>query len=109
MALRELTSILEKGEDVALTPDGPRGPKYRISPGIIKLSQLTGVPVMPIHIQYSSFWELKSWDAFRIPKPFSRVTVIFGPLYLICPTSDDAAFEAERARMEAILAGGGEL
>ena len=105
-ALRELAAILEKGEDVAITPDGPRGPKYRISPGIIKLSQLTGVPVMPIHIQYSKFWELKSWDAFRIPKPFSRIDIVFGPLYEVDPTASDATFEVERSRLEAAMMAG---
>ena len=102
-ALLELTAILEAGEDVAITPDGPRGPKYQLSPGIVKLSQITGVPVMPIHVGYSRFWELKSWDAFRIPKPFARVEVVFGPLYAVCPTADDAAFEAERLRLQTLL------
>ena len=102
-ALRELTALLEAGEDVAITPDGPRGPKYKISPGIIKLSQLTGVPIMPIHVSYSRYWQLKSWDAFRIPKPFSRVEVVFGPLYEVCVTTDDAAFEGERARLQTLL------
>jgi lysophospholipid acyltransferase (LPLAT)-like uncharacterized protein len=105
-AMRELTSVLEAGDDVAITPDGPRGPKYRISPGIIKLSQLTGIPVMPIHVHYSSFWELKSWDAFRIPKPFSRIDIIFGPLYEVDPTASDEAFETERCRLEAAMMAG---
>ena len=102
-ALRELAAILEAGEDVAITPDGPRGPKYQLSPGIIKLAQISGVPVMPIHVSYSRYWELKSWDAFRIPKPFARVEVVFGPLYPVCPTADDAAFEGERARLQTLL------
>ena len=103
LALRELAARLEAGEDVAITPDGPRGPKYQLSPGIIKLAQITGIPVMPIHVGYSRCWELKSWDAFRIPKPFARVEVVFGPLYEVCPTADDAAFEAERMRLQTLL------
>ena len=103
MALRELTAILETGEDVAITPDGPRGPKYQLSPGIIKLAQLTDTPVLPIHVGYSSYWEIKSWDAFRIPKPFSCVDVVFGPLYEVCPSTDEAGFEAERARLQLFL------
>ena len=105
-ALRELTAILEAGEDVAITPDGPRGPKYQLSPGIIKLAQITGTAVMPIHVGYSRCWELKSWDAFRIPKPFARVEIVFGPLYAVCPTADDAAFEAERVRLQTLLMDG---
>ena len=102
-AMRALAKLLKKGVDIAITPDGPRGPKYQLSPGIIKLAQITGVPVMPIHIGYSRYWELKSWDAFRIPKPFARVEVVFGPLYEVCPTTDDAAFERERMRLQTLL------
>ncbi|MCX6967355.1 MAG: lysophospholipid acyltransferase family protein [Verrucomicrobia bacterium] len=102
-ALRELAALLEAGDDIAITPDGPRGPKYQLSPGIVKLAQITGIPVMPIHVGYSRYWEIKSWDAFRIPKPFSRVTVIFGPLYEVLATADDAAFEAERMRLQNLL------
>ena len=107
-ALRELSALIAAGEDVAITPDGPRGPKYRLSPGVIKLAQITDTPVMPIHIGYSDFWELKSWDAFRIPKPFSRIDVVFGPLYAVDPASTDNAFETERERLEILLIGGNE-
>jgi len=104
--MREMALILEKGEDIGITPDGPRGPKYHLHPGAVKLAQLTGVPLVPIHIKYSRYWELKSWDAFRIPKPFSCVSVFFDPLQEVCATSDDAAFDSECARLEAALAGG---
>jgi len=104
-ALRELTALIEAGEDVAITPDGPRGPKYQISPGIVKLAQLTGTSVMPIHVGYSRYWEIKSWDAFRIPKPFAQVTVVFGPLYEVNPTADGPAFEIERARLQTLMMG----
>ena len=104
-ALRELTALLEAGEDVAITPDGPRGPKYQLSPGIVKLAQLTGTSVMPIHVGYSSYWEIRSWDAFRIPKPFAQVTVVFGPLYEVRSTTDEADFETERARLQALMMG----
>ena len=105
-AMREMALILEKGEDIGITPDGPRGPKYHLHPGAVKLAQLTGVPLGPIHIEYSRYWELKSWDAFRIPKPFSRVSVFFDSPHEVCTTPDDAAFDSERARLEGVLAGG---
>ena len=107
-AIRELAAILEKGDDVGIAPDGPRGPKYRLQPGAVKLAQITGFPVVPLFIEYSRYWELKSWDGFRIPKPFSCVSVVYGSRHEVCPTMDDAGFEYERVRLEKILAGGGE-
>ena len=104
-ALREMAAILAAGGDMAITPDGPRGPKYRLNPGVVKLAQITGAPIVPLHIAYSRYWEIRSWDAFRIPKPFARVTTTFGPLHCVPPTTNDAAFEAERARLEAVLGG----
>jgi len=94
---------LERGQDVAITPDGPRGPRYRLSPGVVLLAQKTGAPVVPIGVEYSAAWRLRSWDGFFIPKPFSRVQVIFGPCHAVPETNDDAAFEAERVRVEAVL------
>lgn len=102
-ALRELTAVLAGGGDVGITPDGPRGPKYRAQLGAIKLAQLTGVPLLPIHVEYSRYWEVKSWDAFRIPKPFARVEVVFGPLYKVPAALSDEELEAERLRLETEL------
>ena len=103
LAMREMAALLRAGEDMAITPDGPRGPKYWMNAGVVKLSQITGVPIMPIHIGYSRYWEVKSWDAFRIPKPFTRIHVVIGPLYAVCPTKSVSAFEAERVRLETLL------
>lgn len=108
LAMREMAKVLKSGEDIAITPDGPRGPKYGLNPGIAKLAQITDTPVMPIHIGYSSYWEIKSWDAFRIPKPFAQVKIVFGPLYTVCPTKGADAFEAERVRLETLLREGTE-
>lgn len=96
-AIRELAAEVERGGDVAITPDGPRGPRYTLGPGIIFLAQLTGVPVVPIRIEYSRAVRLKSWDAFMIPLPFTRVDIVFDELFPIAP---DADIETERARLE---------
>ncbi len=105
-ALVAMKRALARGSDVAITPDGPRGPRYRASAGIIKLAQSSGRPIMPMHATFSSAWRLKSWDRFVIPKPFSRVRVSFGELIEVPRVLDDAAFEAERHRVEAILLAG---
>ena len=60
---------LRKGKYVAMTPDGPRGPRYSISRGPVRMASETGVKLIPVAINYSSYWELKSWDKFQIPKP----------------------------------------
>jgi lysophospholipid acyltransferase (LPLAT)-like uncharacterized protein len=105
-ALIEMKRLVAQGYDVAITPDGPRGPRYHLNPGPIALAQKTGALVMPIRVQYSRFWQLKSWDAFQIPKPFARVDITLLPLHPVPPTQDEAAFEAERLRLENILGQG---
>jgi len=95
-----LKDRMEKGYDVIVTPDGPRGPCYQLGAGIVFLSQRSAQPVMPIRVDYSRFIELKSWDRFRIPLPFSRIDVTLEPLFFAQPTDSEEAFELERLRLE---------
>jgi len=99
-ALLELSEILASGRDVLLTPDGPRGPAYELGQGIIFLAQKTGAPVVPVNMEYSSCWRVKSWDRFIIPRPFSKVRVILGQPHQVKSTSTDQEFEAERLRLQ---------
>lgn len=71
-ALLEMTTWSERGFDLAVTPDGPRGPRYEVQPGIVSLAQLTGFPLVPVSYQLSWKYCLPSWDRFQIPLPFSR-------------------------------------
>lgn len=105
-ALIGMKRALQEGLDVCITPDGPRGPKYSFHPGVIKLAQSTGAPIVPIHLKFSSAWRLKTWDNLVIPKPFSRVTVVFDELLIIPPKLDEAAFESETERVKNILLAG---
>jgi len=102
-ALVALKRALKEGVDVCLTPDGPRGPRYKLQGGLVKLAESAGAPVVPVHVEISSCWRLKSWDRFLVPKPFSRVRVIFDVALAIPPGLADDAFEAERVRIESIL------
>ncbi|MDB6154878.1 MAG: hypothetical protein JWL90_3331 [Chthoniobacteraceae bacterium] len=102
-ALIEMKRAIEAGSIMAITPDGPRGPRYHINPGVIKLAQITEGCVVPIHVTYSSFWQLKSWDGFMIPKPFSSIEIIFDQLHQVPATQSEEAFEAERLRFQALL------
>ena len=99
-ALLELSDVLNSGHDVLITPDGPRGPAYELGPGIVFLAQKTGAPVVPVHMEYSSCWRVKSWDRFIIPRPFSRVRVIVGQPQQIRSTSTPEEFETERLRLQ---------
>lgn len=103
-ATRELIRALRDEYIVAFTPDGPRGPIYRLHPGIVLVAQKTEVPILPIRVQYSRYWEFKkAWDRFQVPKPFARVDITLLPVEKIPPTADEPAFEAELSRLEAIL------
>jgi Kdo2-lipid IVA 3' secondary acyltransferase len=101
--LLQLSDVLASKRDVVITPDGPRGPAYEIGPGLVFLAQKTGAPVLPINMEYSSCWRIKSWDRFIIPKPFSKVRVIIGQSERVRSTSTDQEFEAERLRLQNAL------
>lgn len=82
-ALIELHTWAGKGLDLAITPDGPRGPRYRIHPGAITMAQTTGLPILPICYHLSWKYTLKSWDGFQIPFPFCKCTISVGdPIYI---------------------------
>ena len=100
LALRQLVDTLAAGSNVLLTPDGPRGPVYQASQGVIFLAQKSGAPIVPIHMEYSSCWRLKSWDRFVVPRPFAKLRAIFGSPVRIAPVNDPAQFEAARLRLQ---------
>jgi hypothetical protein len=102
-SLVEMKRAIDDGYIIAITPDGPRGPRYRLHPGVVKLAQLTGGVILPIHVTYSRCWRLKSWDGFMIPKPFATVHILLDELHAVPPTADEATFERARARLEDAL------
>ena len=67
-----------KRAHLGITPDGPRGPRRKVQSGVAMLAAVTGLPVVPIGIEFSHCWRAKSWDRFAVPKPFSKAFVIFG-------------------------------
>jgi lysophospholipid acyltransferase (LPLAT)-like uncharacterized protein len=73
-AVREL----QAGRAVAFTPDGPRGPRRELKPGVVAAAQRGGGVIMPIHARADRAWRLDSWDRFLIPKPAARITVTYG-------------------------------
>jgi hypothetical protein len=99
-AIRQLAEVIANGKDVVITPDGPRGPAYELGQGIIFLAQQSGAEVVPINIEYSSCWRVKSWDRFILPKPFSKVRAVFGSPHRVASTSTEEEFERERLRLQ---------
>ncbi len=77
-AFLQMLKLLKKGYCVAITPDGPKGPKEKVKPGVVKLSLTSGVPIYPLTFACSSCFTLNSWDRFKIPKPFSKCKVLLG-------------------------------
>lgn len=102
-AILEMSNVLASGRDLLITPDGPRGPAYELGPGIIFLAQKSGAPVLPINLEYSNCWRLKSWDRFILPRPFSKVRVIFGSPHRVGSTSTPEEFETERLRLQSAM------
>lgn len=98
-AIRELVSAAEAGCDLAITPDGPRGPCYSIHPGAIAVAQLTGLPVVPVSYRLSWKYCLKSWDRFQIPLPLARVEVILGEPLQVPRAADESAREQFRQEL----------
>lgn len=76
--LRDMLSLAERGRQLAVTPDGPRGPAERVKPGLVYLASRTGFPVVPVATAADRAWVFRSWDRFRLPQPFARVVVAFG-------------------------------
>jgi lysophospholipid acyltransferase (LPLAT)-like uncharacterized protein len=77
-ALLQLVAALKQGHTIAITPDGPRGPRHEVAPGLFAAAQRAGAPIVPMAVAASSSWQLGSWDRFEIPKPFARVVVRYG-------------------------------
>lgn len=105
-AFRECMAFLKKGIDVCITPDGPRGPRHVLQPGIIRLAQHTNVRILPLHLRPSHAWKLKTWDEFLIPWPFAKVTVVLDEAWSLPKGCGQELFEAESAKLEALLRDG---
>lgn len=90
-AARALVGLLRRGADVAVIPDGPRGPRGQLQPGVVALAALSGAPVVPLAVAARPRCRLSSWDEFMIPAPFGRCALAFGvPIHV--------ARDADRAR-----------
>lgn len=102
-ALLELVRLVRMGRDIAITPDGPRGPRYSLGPGVIQLAQSTGTRILPIHAKFQRAVRMKTWDGFIIPLPFSTISVTIDTPIEIPESLTDAEFESARKQLEDLL------
>jgi lysophospholipid acyltransferase (LPLAT)-like uncharacterized protein len=88
---------LQAGRAVAFTPDGPRGPRREMKPGVVAAAQRGGGVIVPIHAQADRAWRLHSWDRFMIPKPLARVRITDGRPFEVAEGEQGLAAGLERA------------
>ncbi len=82
-ALLKMTRSIKEGKAVTMVADGSRGPLYKVQEGIINLAYLTGAPILPVVYGVKNKIQLKTWDRFIIPLPFSKIKVMYGdPVYV---------------------------
>ena len=98
-ALRGLAAALRAGDDVVVAPDGPRGPRHRVQPGLAGLAAMTGAPVVPVAFAARPARTLDTWDAFMVPVPFARCALVFGDIVRVgaADDRDEARVRLERA------------
>ncbi len=102
-ALRELTRHANNGFNIAIIADGSRGPLFTLQPGALMISKLTGAKALPVTFSFSKCWTLNSWDRMIIPKPFSKVVVMYGEPVSVPKGCDSATLEEKRDELEARL------
>ena len=105
-ALLELTSWAERGYDLAVTPDGPRGPRHVVQDGVMLLAQVTGLPIVAYSCRLSWKIQVKSWDRFQIPLPFAHCEMTFGEPIRVPREATVAEREGLRAQLQAVLLAG---
>ena len=99
-AFTQAIRMARRGFDIAITPDGPRGPRYQVHPGVIKLAQITSLPIVPVAYQVSLRRELGSWDGFILPAPFTRVAAEIAPVLTVPRRAGQQQIEQARIHLQ---------
>jgi len=104
LAFRQLARLLRAGNNVVVTPDGPRGPREEVQPGVAALARITGRPVVPVSYDAARKIVLNSWDRFIIPLPFSSIRIVLGEPVEPAGEEDDLRNRVARGLAEAAAA-----
>lgn len=102
-ALLEMHKEIEQGRIAAFTIDGPRGPRHIAKPGPVLLARNTGAPLICFHLAHSNAWALKTWDKMQIPKPFSRVHLVYSKIIRVPKEADAVTMDGLHAEMQETL------
>ena len=93
-AMREMIKISRK-ISLAITPDGPKGPCYTFHPGLFQIAYLAKIPIVAVAVNANKEWLFNSWDKFRFPKPFARLTIIYSDPIRVNSKEDFVTVETE--------------
>lgn len=99
-ALRAIVRTLKRGTAVAITPDGPQGPRQKMKSGPLLAAQMAGVPIIPVSAGGGPAWWVGGWDRFLVPRPFSRIHLLYGEPMFVPRDLDAAGLDRLSARLE---------
>ncbi len=102
-AFKQMVRALREGRHLAITPDGPKGPRGKVKVGVIEIAKLTGAPILPVSFSAERRRFLKSWDAFLVPLPFSRAVYVWGEPIYVEPTASKEEVAKYQELLEARL------
>jgi lysophospholipid acyltransferase (LPLAT)-like uncharacterized protein len=98
-AVRQMIQLAQKNH-LAVTPDGPRGPRRQVQPGLVYLAARTGLPIVPMGIAWRRAWRMRSWDHFALPVPWSRASLVTTEPIRVPDTVDKDELEGYRRQVE---------
>jgi len=103
--LRGLVRAARDGHDLAVTPDGPTGPRRVFKPGALAAARMARLPVIPISVSTSGGWHLRSWDGFVVPRPFSTITMQYHAPWHVGRDADRRALQRMASEIGSLLNG----
>ncbi|MBI4521214.1 MAG: lysophospholipid acyltransferase family protein [Gemmatimonadetes bacterium] len=98
--LRGLVRAARAGHDLAITPDGPQGPRGKVKTGALVVAQISGRPIIPVSAGCTRAWWPGSWDRFLVPKPFSHLSILYGEPIFVARDATDAEVERAALRLQ---------
>lgn len=99
-ALRQSIKTLKTPKhDIAIAPDGPKGPRHSVAQGAVVLSQKLHIPIVTVGIKPHSFWKFSTWDKMKLPKPFSKIDIFIGEAFFLDGLSLQEAKDKIKSRM----------